>query len=83
MLGFSILGGTGGLAIICRISIELFLIALVLSHLELLIRDPAIFRNIRCSEHLVNILVLYRHREALHQLAECILELNDDLGLVE
>jgi hypothetical protein len=43
------------------------------THLKLFIGQPAVLVRIRVVEHLINVVVCYRHRKVTHQVPEIIL----------
>ncbi len=44
-----------------------------LAHLKLFVGQPAVFVRIRVVEHLINVVVRYRHRKVTHQVPKIIL----------
>ena len=73
MWGFGTDGGSGGLIITLGVSDVIIIFNLVLGYLELFIRQLSIFIFVSILKHLLNILILNRHRQVLHYVNKIIL----------
>ncbi len=51
-----------------------FILSLYETHLKLFVGQPAVLVSIRVVEHLIDVVVCYRHRKVTHQVPEIILQ---------